>query len=38
MTTSEAGAGHRILGSLRSADGRGVVRMQDRFDSDIDDV
>ena len=28
----------RILGSLRSADGKGVVRMQDRFDTDIDDV
>src|ERR1700728_4809536 len=28
----------RILGSLRSADGKGVVRMQDRFDTDVDDV
>ncbi len=28
----------RILGSLRSADGKGVVRMEDRFDTDIDDV
>jgi uncharacterized protein YndB with AHSA1/START domain len=28
----------RILGSLRSADGKGVVRMQDRFDTDIDDL
>jgi uncharacterized protein YndB with AHSA1/START domain len=28
----------RILGSLRSADGRGVVRMEDRFDTDIDDL
>jgi uncharacterized protein YndB with AHSA1/START domain len=35
--TSNAGAG-RILGSLRSADGKGVVRMQDRLDSDIADV
>src|SRR5258708_11009443 len=31
-------AGGRILGSLGSADGKGVVRMEDRFDTDIDDV
>jgi uncharacterized protein YndB with AHSA1/START domain len=37
MTSNES-AGGRILGSLRSADGQGVVRMQDRFDTDIDDV
>jgi uncharacterized protein YndB with AHSA1/START domain len=36
--TSNAGAGNRILGSLRSADGQGVVRMEDRFDTDIDDL
>ena len=36
--TSDAGAGNRILGSLRSADGKGVVRMQDRFDTDVDDL
>ena len=36
--TSNAGAGSRILGSLRSADGKGAVRMQDRFDTDIDDL
>jgi uncharacterized protein YndB with AHSA1/START domain len=36
--TSNAQAGARILGSLRSADGKGVVRMEDRFDTDIDDV
>jgi len=36
--TSNAGAGTRILGSLRSADGKGVVRMEDRFDTDIDDM
>jgi len=35
--TSNARAG-RILGSLRSADGKGVVRMEDRVDTDIDDV
>jgi uncharacterized protein YndB with AHSA1/START domain len=28
----------RLLGSLRSADGKGVVRMEDRFDTDIADV
>jgi uncharacterized protein YndB with AHSA1/START domain len=36
--TSNARAGTRILGSLRSADGKGVVRVQDRYDTDIDDV
>ena len=36
--TSDARPGARILGSLRSADGKGVVRMQDRFDTDIDDL
>ena len=36
--TSNAGAGARILGSLRSADGKGVVRIEDRFDTDIDDL
>ena len=35
--TSNARAGS-ILGSLRSADGKGVVRMDDRFDSDIAEV
>ena len=36
--TGNAHAGARILGSLRSADGTGVVRMEDRFDTDIDDL
>ena len=31
-------ASARILGSLRSADGKGVVRMEDRFDTDIHDL
>jgi uncharacterized protein YndB with AHSA1/START domain len=35
---SNANAGIRILGSLRQADGKGVVRMEDRFDTDIDDL
>jgi hypothetical protein len=37
MTSNARGSG-RILGSLRSADGRGVVRMEDRFDTEIDGV
>jgi uncharacterized protein YndB with AHSA1/START domain len=36
--TSNARGGDRILGSLGSADGKGVLRMEDRFDTDIDDV
>ena len=36
--TSNARAGGRILGSLRSADGQGVVRMEDRFDTGIEDL
>jgi uncharacterized protein YndB with AHSA1/START domain len=37
MTSNVRGAG-RILGSLAAADGKGVVRMEDRFDTDIDDL
>jgi uncharacterized protein YndB with AHSA1/START domain len=37
MTSNEP-AGTRILGSLRAADGAGVVRIEDRFDIDIDDL
>jgi uncharacterized protein YndB with AHSA1/START domain len=36
--TSDAPEGGRILGSLRSAEGKGVVRMEDRFDTTIDEV
>ena len=36
--TSNSRGGSRILGSLRSADGKGVVRMEDRYDTDIDDL
>ncbi len=36
--TDDASGDSRILGSLRSADGKGVVRIEDRLDSDIDDV
>jgi uncharacterized protein YndB with AHSA1/START domain len=36
--TSNARGSVRILGSLRSAGGKGVVRMEDRFDTGIDDL
>jgi uncharacterized protein YndB with AHSA1/START domain len=36
--TSNADSGGRILGSLRAADGTGIVRIEDRFDTDIDDL
>src|SRR6266567_396142 len=36
--TSNARPGTRILGSLRSADGAGVVRIEDRYDTGIDDL
>ena len=36
--TSNPRPGTRILGSLRSADGKGVVRIEDRYDTDIDDL
>ena len=36
--TSNAGPGTRILGRLRSADGAGVVRIEDRYNTDIDDL
>ena len=36
--TSNAGGIGRILGSLRSADGEGVVRMEDRFGTSIGDL
>lgn len=35
---SDARTSGRILGTLRAADGKGVVRMQDRFDTGIDDL
>ena len=36
--TENAPGGRRILGSLRTADGEGIVRMEDRFDTDIEDL
>ena len=37
MTTHETGA-VRILGTLRAMDGKGIVRLEDRFDTDIADL
>jgi uncharacterized protein YndB with AHSA1/START domain len=36
--TENARPSSRILGSLRSEDGVGVVRIEDRYDTDIDDL
>jgi uncharacterized protein YndB with AHSA1/START domain len=36
--TSNTSSSERILGSLRSADGKGVVRVEDRFNTDIHDL
>ena len=36
--TTNAPDGIRILGSLRSEDGLGIVRLEDRFDTDVDDL
>jgi uncharacterized protein YndB with AHSA1/START domain len=36
--TTNARPGPRILGSLRSADGKGVVRVADRYNTDTDDL
>jgi uncharacterized protein YndB with AHSA1/START domain len=36
--TGNARLGGRILGSLRTADGKGVVRVEDRFDTYIGDL
>jgi uncharacterized protein YndB with AHSA1/START domain len=36
--TSSPRPGARVLGSLRSADGKGVVRIEDRYDTRIDDL
>jgi uncharacterized protein YndB with AHSA1/START domain len=36
--TDNAGPGIRILGSLRAVDGAGVVRIEDRYDTDIEDL
>jgi uncharacterized protein YndB with AHSA1/START domain len=37
MTTNTPGS-VRTLGTLRAADGKGIVRLEDRFDTDTDDL
>jgi uncharacterized protein YndB with AHSA1/START domain len=37
MTANPSGT-VRTLGTLRAADGKGIVRLEDRFDTDMDDV
>jgi uncharacterized protein YndB with AHSA1/START domain len=36
--TNDTSGGTRIVGRLRSVDGKGAVRMEDRYDTDIDDL
>jgi len=36
--TSNPSGGNRILGSLRSAEGTGIVRMEERFPTNVDDL
>src|SRR5580765_5820646 len=36
--TSNAREGGRVLGTLGSAEGKGIVRVEDRFDTEVDDV
>jgi len=36
--TDKAHVGPRILGTLGAVDGKGIVRIQDRFDTDVDDL
>jgi uncharacterized protein YndB with AHSA1/START domain len=38
MTSHRTGASHGLVGSLRAAGGKAVVRMEDSFDTDIDDL
>lgn len=37
-SSTRGGGSRRILGSLRAADGKGVVRVEDRFDTDPADL
>lgn len=36
--TDDTRMNNRLVGSLRSVDGTGVVRMEDRYETDIDDL
>jgi uncharacterized protein YndB with AHSA1/START domain len=38
MTSHHTGASHGLVGSLRAVNGRAVVRMEDSFDTTIDDL
>jgi uncharacterized protein YndB with AHSA1/START domain len=38
VTSDSTGPGPRIIGSLRAHEGKGAVRMEDRFDTGIDDM
>lgn len=38
MTSHRTGASHGLSGSLRAVDGKAVVRMEDVFDTDVDDL
>jgi uncharacterized protein YndB with AHSA1/START domain len=38
MTSHRTGASRGLVGSLRAANGKAVVRMEDSFDTDIDDL
>ena len=38
MTLHRTGASNTIVGSLRAVDGKAVVRIEDRFSTDIDDL
>ena len=38
MTSAEQAGGDRVLGRLRVVRGKGAVRMQDRFDTDPEDL
>ncbi|MGN6429352.1 MAG: SRPBCC domain-containing protein [Gaiellaceae bacterium] len=38
MTSDARTTGDEILGSLHSTEGKGVVRMEDRFDADVGDL
>ena len=38
MSSERTGASRGLVGSVRAVDGRAVVRMEDSFDTDIDDL
>jgi hypothetical protein len=38
MTFHRTGANSTLRGSLRAVDGKAVIRMEDRFSTDIDDM